>query len=124
MESKYKSLTEWRKADLKAYNYARVNNLLEKICEKNNWKLNFRAPNGYIKVSVLDELEGIIETIDINKRIETHNKGKGSRYTKTRLPVVLRASFDGFDKSTAAKEEYRIKQLNREEKLKLCYIYE
>jgi putative endonuclease len=63
-------------------------------------------------------------TIDINKRIETHNKGKGSRYTKTRLPVVLRASFDGFDKSTAAKEEYRIKQLNRKEKLKLCYIYE
>ena len=61
---------------------------------------------------------------DVNKRIETHNKGKGGRYTKTRLPVVLRASFDGFDKSTAAKEEYRIKQLNRKEKLKLCYIYE
>ena len=60
---------------------------------------------------------------DVNKRIETHNKGKGARYTKTRLPVVLRASFDGFDKSTAAKEEYRIKQLNRKEKLKLCYIY-
>ena len=61
---------------------------------------------------------------DVNKRIETHNKGKGARYTKTRLPVVLRASFDGFDKSTAAKEEYRIKQLNRKDKLKLCYIYE
>ncbi len=58
---------------------------------------------------------------DVNKRIETHNKG--ARYTKTRLPVVLRASFDGFDKSTAAKEEYRIKQLNRKDKLKLCYIY-
>jgi putative endonuclease len=63
-------------------------------------------------------------TIDVNKRIETHNKGKGARYTKTRLPVVLRASFDGFDKSTAAKEEYRIKQLSRKDKLKLCYIYE
>ena len=59
-------------------------------------------------------------TTDVNKRIETHNKGKGAKYTKTRLPVVLRASFDGFDKSTAAKEEYRIKQLTREQKLKLC----
>lgn len=59
-------------------------------------------------------------TTDVNKRIETHNKGKGAKYTKTRLPVVLRASFDGFDKSTAAKEEYRIKQLTRKEKLNLC----
>jgi putative endonuclease len=58
-------------------------------------------------------------TTDVNKRIETHNKGKGAKYTKTRLPVVLRASFDGFDKSTAAKEEYRIKQLTRKEKLKM-----
>ncbi len=58
-------------------------------------------------------------TIDVNKRIETHNKGKGAKYTKTRLPVVLRASFDGFDKSTAAKEEYRIKQLTRKEKINL-----
>lgn len=63
-------------------------------------------------------------TTDVNKRIGTHNKGKGAKYTKTRLPVVLRASFDGFDKSTAAKEEYRIKQLTRKDKLKLCHIYE
>jgi len=59
-------------------------------------------------------------TTDVNKRMETHNKGKGAKYTKTRLPVVLRASFDGFDKSTAAKEEYRIKQLTRKEKINLC----
>jgi putative endonuclease len=59
-------------------------------------------------------------TTDVNKRIETHNKGKGAKYTKTRLPVVLRASFDGFDKSSAAKEEYRIKQLTRKEKIDLC----
>jgi putative endonuclease len=58
-------------------------------------------------------------TTDVNKRIETHNKGKGAKYSKTRLPVVLRASFDGFDKSTAAKEEYRIKKLTRKEKINL-----
>jgi len=59
-------------------------------------------------------------TTDVNKRLETHNKGKGAKYTKTRLPVILKAYFDGFDKSSAAKEEYRIKQLTRKEKLELC----
>ena len=27
---------------------------------------------------------------DVNKRIITHNKGKGAKYTRSRLPVVLR----------------------------------
>jgi predicted GIY-YIG superfamily endonuclease len=63
-------------------------------------------------------------TTDVMKRLQTHNKGKGAKYTKARLPVVLLASFDGFDRSTASKEEYRIKQLTRKEKLKLCYIYD
>jgi len=59
-------------------------------------------------------------TTNVNKRIETHNKGKGAKYTKARLPVVLKASFDGFDRSSASKEEYRIKQLTRKEKIELC----
>jgi putative endonuclease len=40
-----------------------------------------------------------------------HNKGKGAKYTKTRLPVVLMVSFESTDRSNASKEEYRIKQL-------------
>jgi len=56
---------------------------------------------------------------NVEKRIETHNKGKGAKYTKTRRPVTLFKTFEFPDKSTAAKEEYRIKQLSREEKLKL-----
>ncbi len=56
---------------------------------------------------------------DVERRILTHNKGKGAKYTKTRLPVVLRAYFKVKDRSEASKEEYRIKQLTREEKLKL-----
>ena len=56
---------------------------------------------------------------DVNKRIETHNKGKGAKYTKTRLPVVLRASFEAENRSLASKEEYRIKQLTRQQKLAL-----
>lgn len=58
-------------------------------------------------------------TTDLEKRILTHNKGKGAKYTKARLPVILRASFEAEDRSKASKEEYRIKQLPRQEKLKL-----
>lgn len=58
-------------------------------------------------------------TNDLNKRIATHNKGRGAKYTKTRLPVKLRVSFEAKDRSEASKEEYRIKQLTREQKLKL-----
>ncbi len=58
-------------------------------------------------------------TNNLNKRLETHNKGKGAKYTRGRRPVVLLASFSVESKSIALKEEYRIKQLTREEKLKL-----
>ncbi len=58
-------------------------------------------------------------TNNLIKRLETHNKGKGAKYTRSRLPVTLRRSFEVEDKSLAAKEEYRIKQLTREQKLML-----
>ena len=60
---------------------------------------------------------------NVNKRIIAHNKGKGAKYTSTRKPVVLRALFEAIDRCSASKEEYRIKQLSREAKLKLCDIY-
>lgn len=72
MESKYKSLSEWRKADPKAYNYARVNNLLEKICEKNNWNLKFRAPNGYWTFETCLEI-----ALKYTTRIEWKNNNQG-----------------------------------------------
>ena len=58
-------------------------------------------------------------TTDLDKRLKTHNNGKGAKYTKTRLPVLLKVSFEAEDRSSASKEEYRIKQLTRKEKLKL-----
>lgn len=58
-------------------------------------------------------------TTDVNKRIQTHNKGKGAKYTRCRLPVKLGVYFEAEDRSSASKEEYRIKQLTREQKLKL-----
>ncbi len=58
-------------------------------------------------------------TPELEKRIEAHNSGKGAKYTKGRRPVTLRY-FEVFaTKSEALKREYAIKQLSREEKMKL-----
>lgn len=56
-------------------------------------------------------------TNNLEKRIKTHNSGKGAKYTKARLPVVLIKSFEVADKSAALKLEYKIKQLPRADKL-------
>ena len=56
---------------------------------------------------------------DVNKRIKAHNEGKGAKYTKNRSPVVLKYCADFPNRSEASKEEYRIKQLSREEKIKM-----
>ncbi len=58
-------------------------------------------------------------TNNVARRIEKHNRGKGARYTKKRRPVTLLKSWEFPSKSDAMKEEYRIKQLSRDEKLKL-----
>jgi len=63
-------------------------------------------------------------TTDVKRRLETHNKGKGSKYTRMRLPVVLKALFEAEDKSKAFKEEYRIKQLTRKQKLELIWEHQ
>lgn len=58
-------------------------------------------------------------TVDLDKRIETHNKGKASKYTRGRLPVVLVYSQEFDNKIEAQQREYQIKQLSKKEKLEL-----
>lgn len=58
-------------------------------------------------------------TNEIEKRINTHNSGKGSKYTRSRLPVVVKRIWEVKNRSEASKMEYKIKQLKRDEKLKL-----
>lgn len=58
---------------------------------------------------------------DIDKRIKTHNNGKGAKYTKYKLPLKLLYSKEFKNKSEASKEEYRIKQLTKNEKKILIY---
>jgi putative endonuclease len=58
-------------------------------------------------------------TTDLQKRVARHNSRKGAKYTATRTPVVLVWSQPSETRSTASKEEWRIKQLSRSEKLSL-----
>ncbi|EOR28037.1 excinuclease ABC C subunit domain-containing protein [Clostridium sartagoforme AAU1] len=58
-------------------------------------------------------------TTNLEKRLKVHNTGKGAKYTRVRLPVEI-VYFEEFeDKKDAMKREYAIKQLSRNEKLKL-----
>ena len=55
-------------------------------------------------------------TNDLEKRIETHNRGKGAKYTKPRLPVVL-VYFEEFEtKEEAMSREWHLKQLSHAQK--------
>lgn len=52
-------------------------------------------------------------TNDVSARVDTHNSGKGAKYTKSRLPVAL-CYFETFEtKSQALKREVEIKKLKR-----------
>ena len=58
-------------------------------------------------------------TVNLAKRVEAHNGGSGSKYTNTRLPVVL-VYYEEFDnKREAMSREWHIKKLSRECKEKL-----
>ncbi|MDD4151963.1 MAG: GIY-YIG nuclease family protein [Candidatus Gracilibacteria bacterium] len=62
-------------------------------------------------------------TTDINRRLNEHNSSKlGAKYTSLRRPVklVYQAQFE--NRSQASKEEYRIKNLKRDEKIKLINL--
>ena len=61
-------------------------------------------------------------TTDLNRRLAEHNSGKGAKYTKTRRPVHLRAFWQFPDRSSASKEEARIKKLSRPNKILLITL--
>ena len=59
-------------------------------------------------------------TNNIEKRILAHNEGRGARYTRGRTPVRLVHLEEFETKEEAMSREFAIKQLTREQKLKLC----
>ena len=52
-------------------------------------------------------------TNDLGKRVSSHNKGTGAKYTKTRTPVEIVYHEEATDRSEASKREYQIKKLSR-----------
>ena len=57
--------------------------------------------------------------VDPEKRVQVHNKGRGAKYTKMRLPVKLVYVEEQPDRSTAMKRERAIKKMTREKKQEL-----
>jgi len=58
-------------------------------------------------------------TIDLGRRIEHHAAGKGARYTRSRLPVILVYQERAKDRGTALRREAALKRLTRAQKLAL-----
>ena len=58
-------------------------------------------------------------TTDPDRRVIQHNKGRGARYTRVRVPVKLVYIEPQPDKVTAMKRERAIKTLSRQQKMKL-----
>ncbi len=58
-------------------------------------------------------------TTNPERRVKTHNAGKGAKYTRSRRPVKLVYTELCEEKSSALRREYEIKQLSRAQKLLL-----
>lgn len=58
-------------------------------------------------------------TNDVERRLKVHQSGRGAKYTRSRLPVVLAYQEELPDKSAALRREAAIKRLTRPEKLAL-----
>ena len=59
-------------------------------------------------------------TNNLEKRLETHNRGKGAKYTRPRLPVAL-VYYEVFKtKEEAMSREWHLKQLTHAEKKALA----
>ena len=56
---------------------------------------------------------------DVEKRVKTHNAGKGAKYTRPRTPVRLVWQWRVSSKSEALKLEHEIKKMSRKEKIRM-----
>ncbi|HTN53973.1 MAG TPA: GIY-YIG nuclease family protein [Anaeromyxobacter sp.] len=80
-----------------------------------------RAARGW-RVYVLRCADGSLytgATNDLPLRLARHAAGKGARYTRARLPVVLVHDEPASDRSAALRREAALKRLSRRQKLAL-----
>jgi predicted GIY-YIG superfamily endonuclease len=57
--------------------------------------------------------------MDVDRRVAEHNTGRGSRYTRTRRPVILVYQEVAPDRGSAMRREAAIKGYGREQKERL-----
>lgn len=58
-------------------------------------------------------------TDDVERRVATHNAGRGAKYTRVRRPVQLIAQAEFATKHEAMSAEWHFKRLSRDEKERL-----
>ena len=83
-----------------------------------------KPPTWY--VYVLECMDGSLYTgiaIDVARRYASHAVGKGGRYTRSHPPKRVLSVMPFLDRSSASREEYRIKQLPLTEKRAHCARY-
>lgn len=77
------------------------------------------ASEGVWHVYILECADGTLYTgisNDVGGRIEQHNRGRGAKYTRSRLPVVLIYTEAAGERSAALRREHEIKRLTRKAK--------
>jgi putative endonuclease len=57
-------------------------------------------------------------TTDVERRLSDHNKGKGSKYVRSRLPAQIIHTEEFATKEDAMKREFEIKSWSRVEKIR------
>lgn len=63
-------------------------------------------------------------TTDVKSRLRMHNAGKGSKYTRSRLPVKLVYTEKYPTQRAAMKREYAIKKMTRAQKKKMILVFQ
>ncbi len=58
-------------------------------------------------------------TNNLERRLATHNSGRGSKFVRARLPAKMVYFEEYGTKSEALRREYQIKKMTRQAKLKL-----
>ena len=96
-------------------------------CNRKIWLHNqsMKKPTQNWKLYIIECKDGSLYTgvtTDLTRRIETHESGKGAKYTRGRGPFKLVYSKNFRSKGKALKREFEIKLLSKGEKLKLCAI--
>lgn len=78
-----------------------------------------RSPSAW-RVYILRCRDGSLytgATNDLARRVQCHTAGRGARYTRSRLPVILAYEERARDRGAALRREAALKALTRAEKL-------